>query len=324
MSDTDVQIETWNEWENNIEELNKLKKEMAGRVLEKMKENDNDFALLVWKDLVVDYLVDENDDKVSDFFLGIGLNVFSGCSEQLKDLREKINKTKSKQELDELEKTIIEDLENSASNEWKDLNQNSSKEAVTVTSTWVATTAVVGSSKKSKKLSNENLWTSNESAPVWEAVEVPLKDRMDWLFPDWTPNSKEEMKKYITKIEIPIITHQWKEKKLNLQIHKKLANEYKAIFQEMYDKKIPINPSSTWWFNWRKMRHWNKMSHHSYGSAVDVNWDVNGWVYGKTDKDSPYFNDNETVAIWKKHGFYWWWDWSKKSYDPMHFSYMNC
>jgi hypothetical protein len=32
----------------------------------------------------------------------------------------------------------------------------------------------------------------------------------------------------------------------------------------MYDKKIPVNPASTWGYNWRKMRRWTKLSHHSY------------------------------------------------------------
>jgi hypothetical protein len=131
------------------------------------------------------------------------------------------------------------------------------------------------------------------------------------------------MKKYITKIKVPILTANWKKKKLTLHVHKKLANEYKAIFQEMYDRKIPVNPDKTWWYNWRKMRRWKKLSHHSYGSAVDVNWDVNGWVYGTTDRNSPYYNGNDTVAIRKKHGFYRWWDWSARSDDPMHFTYMN-
>jgi hypothetical protein len=146
---------------------------------------------------------------------------------------------------------------------------------------------------------------------------------MKRLFPEWIPQSKEEMQKYLTKIEVPVRTLDWQEDKLKLNIHSKLASEYEAIFKEMYDKNIPVNPKKTWWFCWRKMRKWSKMSHHSYWSAVDVNYNVNGWVYGKTDKSSPYYNDSETVAIRKKHGFYRWWDRSKNYNDPMHFTYMN-
>ena len=146
---------------------------------------------------------------------------------------------------------------------------------------------------------------------------------MEWLFPEWVPQTEKQMKKYLEKIKVPIRNPKWKEKTLKLYVHKKLANEYKAIFQEMFDKWIPVNPKSTACFNRRKMRRWRKMSHHSYWTALDVNWDVNGGVYGPTVKSSPYYNDQATVDIWKKHGFYWWGDWSSRSNDPMHFTYMN-
>ena len=131
------------------------------------------------------------------------------------------------------------------------------------------------------------------------------------------------MEKYLTKIEMPVRTPDWEEEKVKLNVHTKLSEEIKAIFKEMYDKNIPVNPKKTWAYCWRKVRRWTKMSQHSYWSAIDVNYDVNGWVYGKTDKSSPYFNGKETVAIRKKHGFFRWWDWSAKSNDPMHFTYMN-
>ena len=70
------------------------------------------------------------------------------------------------------------------------------------------------------------------------------------------------------------------------------------------------------------MRRWEKMSEHSYGSAIDVNWTVNGGVYGETVEDSKFFNSPVTVEIFKKYWFAWWWDRSAKSNDPMHFSYM--
>ncbi len=332
-------IESWQE--NTESELVKLKKEMIGRVVDKMKEKDeNDAFLHIWEDMVVDYLLDEGDvdDKVNDLFLWIGINLFSNSADQLKDLREKIKKSNTKEELNALEKSIIENLDNP----WND-NQTSSSSTSTFESAAVAGSVVPSparytssSSRKSSRrrksrtdssqedsYTESRIETSVDSAKVWEAKEVPLKQRMRWLFPEWTPTAEKQMKKYLTKIKVPIITSDGRKKKLTLHIHKKLANEYKAIFQEMYDKRIPVNPSKTWWYNWRKVRRWKKLSHHSYWSAVDVNWDVNGWVYWKTDRNSPYYNDQAMVNIWKKHGFYRWWDWSARSDDPMHFTYMN-
>ena len=308
---TDSRVESWQD--DTSKELNQLKKEMIGRVVDKMEENDKGDAMMsVWKDMVVDYLLDEweSSDKVNDFFLWVGINLFSNSADKLKDLRESIRKTSSKEELDNLERSIMENLGK------KD--------------NWQSQTTSLETSQQSSSGATDTSWaevydtdSSVDSAKVWEAKEVPLKQRMKWLFPQWAPKEEKEMKKYLTKIKVPIRTPEWKSKKLTLHIHKKLANEYKAIFQEMYDRWIPVNPSSTWWYNRRKMRRWSKLSHHSYWTAVDVNWDVNGWVYGATVKNSPYYNDQATVDIWKKHGFYRWWDWSSKSNDPMHFTYMN-
>ena len=318
---TDVEIwtiDTWQERTNN--ELNQLKKEMIERIVDKMKENNQDDAFLhVGKDIVVDYLLDEweNTDKVNDFFLWIGINLLSSSADQLKDLREKIKNSNTKEELEILEKSVIENLNNS----WDDQTQSwTSGSSGSTSSAWTTSSSWSGSSESTDSSSIE---VSVDSARVGEAKEVPLKQRMQRLFPEWVPTREKDMKKYITKIKVPILTANWKKKKLTLHVHKKLANEYKAIFQEMYDRKIPVNPDKTWWYNWRKMRRWKKLSHHSYGSAVDVNWDVNGWVYGTTDRNSPYYNGNDTVAIRKKHGFYRWWDWSARSDDPMHFTYMN-
>ena len=325
MADQNVQIETWNQWESAVEELTQLKKEMAERIVDKMREQNKDFMLLIWKDLVTDYLIDEW-DNVKDFLLWLGINKFSEYSNQLNDLRERIKLVESKQELDDLEKSVIESLWLSSNNEPSDNEETNppkkttKKDKKSTSATWVTTWVAVSTSAKEKD--NPDSWTM-EAAPVWEAAEVPLKDRMNWIFPDWVPTKEKEMEKYLTTIKVPICTHEYKKKILSLRIHKKLSSEYKAIFKEMYDKKIPVNPNSTWWYNWRKMRNWKKMSHHSYGTAVDVNWDVNGWVYGSTLENSPYYNGQETVDIWKKHGFYWWWDWSSKSNDPMHFTYMN-
>ena len=315
-------IETWQEKTWN--ELNQLKKEMIERVVDKMKEKDqNDAFLHIWKDIVVDYLLDEweSNDKVNDFFIWMGINLFSNSAGKLKDLREQIRKSNTKEELETLEKSIIENLDN----QWNGQQTTSSTSSWGVVA-WTAaasTVAYASSSKTDSSDTESGIENTADSAKVWEAKEVPLKQRMKRLFPEWVPTVEKEMKKYLTKIKVPIRTPEWKTKKLTLHIHKKLANEYKAIFQEMYDKWIPVNPQETWWYNWRKMRRWKKLSHHSYGTAVDVNWGVNGWVYWKTDRNSPYYNDQAMVNIRKQHGFYRWGDWSKKSDDPMHFTYMN-
>jgi len=305
----------WDVSEN--EELLNLKKEMAWRVLDKMQEKKWDILLSLKKDMVVDYLVDEwaNGfidwilDSISDELILDKVVNISSFSQQLKDLRDNLSKVTTQAALNDLETRVINQLE------WnvQDMLQDSWSESVSQQWEWEASVD-----------DNTSEWESLEgSAQVGEAKEVEKNQRMKRLFPEWVPQTEKEMRKYLTKIKVPIITEKWKEKKLTLRVHKKLAKEYIAIFEDMKASWIKVNPDTTACFNWRKMRKGSKMSHHSYWTAIDVNWDVNGGVYWKTDKNSPYFNDQACVNIRKKHGFYWWWDWKPSNNDPMHFTYMN-
>ena len=307
--------------------LIELKKEMAWRIVDKMQEKKWDLMLWLWKDMVVDYLVDEwGLDSISDeIVVWKILDIFELSLEELTHLRDDISNTTTESDLQSLETRIIEQLDKgttdeatTSQSETTSYQSSATWTALVAWTTWATTQWATSSEDNS--LESKSL---EDSAPVGEAKEIEKKQRMQRLFPEWVPQTEKEMKKYITKIKVPILTEKWKVKKLTLRVHKKLANEYIAIFEDMKNAWIKINPDTTACFNWRKMRKWSKMSHHSYWTAIDVNWDVNWWVYWKTDKNSPYFNDQATVEIRKKHGFYWWWDRSSKNNDPMHFTYMN-
>ncbi len=328
------------------EELIQLKKEMATRVVDKMQEKKSDMVISVGKDMIVDYLVDEwIQDSISDeLILWNLIDVFSTSSWDLKTLREEIAKLKTQESLQAFEEKILKQIEwtwsiSFSSQEevhntdtevsWDSVSANNIDWTVSWDADWAISWDTTDSSEASWwEQDNESWWEQDneslsESAQVGEAKEIELKKRMDRLFPEWIPQTEKEMKKYLTKIKVPIILSNWKTKKLTLRVHKKLSNEYKSIFEEMKNAWIRVNPDTTACFNWRKMRKSSKMSHHSYWTAIDVNWDVNGWVYWKTDQSSPYFNDQACVDIWKKHWFYWWWDWRPSNNDPMHFTYMN-
>ena len=173
-------------------------------------------------------------------------------------------------------------------------------------------------------------WNSNWHENVFQrwkkAKEVPnnKEKRMKWLFPEWTPKSPEEMKKYLTTIDVPVCTTEWKVARKKLNVHKKLSNEISEIFQEMCDIKFPIY--SAWCYDWRYVVWSNtkKRSQHSYWSAVDINWGVNWWGkqnYWPDDPSSPYHITGDVVKIWERHWFNRWWRRRKK--DPMHFSFVN-
>lgn len=156
---------------------------------------------------------------------------------------------------------------------------------------------------------------------------VPLKDRMNWLFPEGVPVSQSGMDQYLVQIRVPIYTKKKKKDLMTLTVHKKLAAEITAVFQDLQKAKFPVDPSCTAGYTWRMMAsNGNRVSYHSYGCVVDLNWTHNGasytgWTY-QPGKDKLAVT-KKVVDIWKKHGFYWGGDWSEAYFDPMHFTYVN-
>lgn len=169
-----------------------------------------------------------------------------------------------------------------------------------------------------------HLWSPKwKNRKRWEKLEVNKSERIKFLFPEWLPKSKREMeRKYLTRITVQILDKKWNTQSKTLQVHKKLAKNYEAIFKELLSNWIKVDGNSTWAYCRRKVRRWKTQSEHSFWSAIDINWAVNGGVYGKTDKSSIYYNNQTTVEIFKKYWFAWWWDRSKRSDDPMHFTYL--
>lgn len=285
------------------EYLQELKKEILWKIIDKKKKDD--ITLYIGKNVIIDYLLGEENDEI----------------EIIKNLKGKLIKRfcKSYKELERISKEI---KECNTTNELRDLEESINNWRHTSTEN---TTPSQTTNTPHQTPQHTHIEEYPESARVWEAKEVPnnKEKRMKRLFPNWTPESEEEMEKYIKTIQVPAYTEKWEKRTFNLTIHKKLANEFSSIFQEMYNNKIPVNPEKTWWYN-RRMVRWssNKRSQHSYWSAVDVNYNVNWWWnYGPDVPSSPYYNTQKTVNIWKRHWFNRWWDWNKK--DPMHFSYIN-
>lgn len=159
------------------------------------------------------------------------------------------------------------------------------------------------------------------------AAAISLDDRLSWLFPDGTPTTEKQMQPYLTQIQVNILNQKGKPDTMNLTVHKKLAAEIKAVFEDLKNEKFKVLPEATAGYSWRKMASGTgSLSHHSYGCVVDLNWTHNGASYTSwpfnPDKDEYAVNE-KIVKIWKKHGFYWGGDWKGKYKDPMHFTYTN-
>lgn len=169
--------------------------------------------------------------------------------------------------------------------------------------------------------------TGENVQPEGEVAKIALEDRMAWLFPEGQPGSASEMQKYLTQIKVGIINSKGKEDTMTLTVHKKLAVEIKAVFADLKKAKFKVLPGETAGYCWRMMAsNSSKVSHHSYGCVIDLNWTHNGASYtswGYHPGKDEYSVTKDIVNIWKKHGFYWGGDWSKAYNDPMHFTYTN-
>ena len=102
---------------------------------------------------------------------------------------------------------------------------------------------------------------------------------------------------------------------------KKVADEIRQEHPEL----IPYMKSSGT-FYWRKVRHANRLSAHSYGIAIDIavkQSDYWKWGYPKASETDVIEYKNRipvTIAeIFEKHGFIWGGRWFH--YDTMHFEY---
>ena len=167
---------------------------------------------------------------------------------------------------------------------------------------------------------------------VGQASKVSKSNRLHWLFNGSPPNSSAGMQKYLQRIDVPIINEKGKKTTMVLSVHKKLASEFYAIFSEMQKIKFRIKPSSTCAYVWKTIiGSGGRISQHSYGIAIDINWNDNPCFYNTNVNVSngygsyrPYKNrysvTKEVIAIWKAHGFGWGGDWTGKK-DTMHFSY---
>ena len=117
-----------------------------------------------------------------------------------------------------------------------------------------------------------------------------------------------------------------------LTVNKKVVNDVKAIFEEIYTdpEKFPIKKATTAGYNWRGDK---SKSQHKYGLAIDINWDDNFMILNdgtiKAGKEWDPKNNiysipstGSVVRAFKKYGWGWGGEW-RSCKDYMHFSYLG-
>lgn len=170
------------------------------------------------------------------------------------------------------------------------------------------------------------------SVKAGDAAKVQYEDKQKFIWNGaYLPKNPTEVTKYLVPITVKIYDENGKSTTMTLTVHKKLAEEYKAVFEDMYKIKFRIKASQTAAYVWKNIEGTGTISQHSYGLAIDINWNDNPCFYNtNVDVSNGYGGykpgvnkfsvTKEVINIWKAHGFYWGGDWSGKK-DTMHFSY---
>jgi len=168
-------------------------------------------------------------------------------------------------------------------------------------------------------------------------ILTSLTDKYNRVFPNGKPfTTQAQADAYMKKIYVPV----WQmdssgnkySNKLPLVVNKNLADEVMRIFTNIYNdpERFPIKDVGA--YSWRNTA-FGSVSHHSYGTCIDINFDENYYCYpsGQAITGSfwkPYENpysmtpDGSVVKNFKKYGWTWGGNWTSVK-DYMHFSYLG-
>jgi peptidoglycan LD-endopeptidase CwlK len=133
------------------------------------------------------------------------------------------------------------------------------------------------------------------------------------------------------EVEKNLVVIRWLPKTFNIPLRVTKVNavdkRLSAVSAELDNlpaslKKFLANPGGT--YNYRFVRSEKRLSPHSFGIAIDINFGLSDyWYYDKPDKNGNLHYRNripmEIVEIFEKHGFIWGGKWYH--YDTMHFEY---
>ena len=183
--------------------------------------------------------------------------------------------------------------------------------------------------------------TSTAEKTILPAPHAERYTKISYLFDNGDlPTNKEDAEKYIEEISVPIwvyntTTQTMQSSTKMLKVHKKLKEDVLAIFTEIHNHtpKFPI-ASDSYGYSFRgNSADFSKLSHHSYGTAIDINPSDNPQVNSegtilrppggrKYDPENNLYSiPSWVVTIFNNHG--WTWGETYPTKDYMHFSYLG-
>ena len=167
-----------------------------------------------------------------------------------------------------------------------------------------------------------------------------LEEKKRHIFPDGVPfESAEIAEQHIIEVEVPVWRlHDDGTKSSSvayIEVNEALAEDVVSIFTEIYNDSSQFPIKNVGGYSWRNTSG-GRVSQHSYGSCIDINYEENYyvepdgtpitgdlWLPG----ENPYSiaEDSIVVTTFAKYGWLWGGNaWSEKyAKDYMHFTYLG-
>ena len=197
-----------------------------------------------------------------------------------------------------------------------------------------------------KESETENIEQPEFEEPTYDEALIhstdssALAEKEKRVFPDGVYfESAEIAKEYIIEVEVPV----WKLRSdgtktssvAYIEVNRALADDVVKIFTEIYNDPSQFPIKNTGGYYWRNTA-FGRVSQHSYGTCIDINWEENyfvnpdgtpitgtHWLPG----EDPYSiaEDSIVVKTFAKYGWLWGgnaWS-SNNAKDYMHFTYLG-
>ncbi|GIF22117.1 LysM repeat protein [Actinoplanes tereljensis] len=105
-----------------------------------------------------------------------------------------------------------------------------------------------------------------------------------------------------------------------VNVHKRIAALVDMLLDETERRGYRLDPKRCGGYVNRPIKNTQKASNHSWGLAIDLNWDKNPERFDGVLRTnlSPW-----VVPLWNRFGFAWGGNYSGKHKDPMHFEFMG-
>ena len=166
-----------------------------------------------------------------------------------------------------------------------------------------------------------------------------ISDKYRRVFPNGEPfKTAEEADANMAEVQIPV----WhlnndgtkSASKTTIKVNANLAADVVKIFTEIFEDSEQFPIKNVGGYNWRNSA-MGKISEHSYGTCIDINYDENYYCYAATGEaitgsfwkpfENPYSitANGSVVTVFKKYGWAWGGNAWSRLHDYMHFTYLG-